>query len=164
MPDYRVPEKWKDRFVEMWAFWPTIKDVCNRVLRMTGPGVSNTPGGITILQPQKREVQRPPAAAAVRFAFPSSNRTKGGCYLAYLVTPATSALTVGSGTTFSGSDIGTATTTEITLVNLNEEDTTDHMLTAGTVTITRVPCWPAGRVDENGKPVYYCAVVDLKDC
>lgn len=99
-----------------------------------------------------------------QFAKIDSNRTKGGCYKAYIAHHNVSGLVVGSGSSFSQSDIFTVSDFEITLVNLNEQGASDHLLTESPITLTIVPIWESNHSDENNKPIFFTAVVDLEDC
>lgn len=96
-----------------------------------------------------------------------SNRTRYGCYKAYILNLLTTAFNVGSAVTFTSSDFGNTTSAvEITLINMTERGQSTHALTAGGASqiLFDIPAMFSGRVDENGKPIYYCAVVEPKLC
>jgi hypothetical protein len=89
MPEYDIDDKFVAFIREVYRRWPQVMDAVTRVLNMRGPGIQNTPSGITISLPlpPKQAAVPPPAPSVfvvrVRNASGSAGTNAAKCNYTY---------------------------------------------------------------------------------
>jgi len=142
-----------------------LKRIRQKLDKLSGPGVINSPNSITISPPQSRAIQQQVSGSGNQWGKPTAALTMTGVYTMRLVTIDAGAISSG-GSSFQLSTLGTAGTTDYTLVNLAEIEATGHALTDGSDQPAGgwvLPVWPSGLTDasQSNRPVYFTYAIGI---